>query len=465
MSFAEFENVLSEYSELKESGIVDRHIKHSTLEKLLKKKEGGVFKSEILGTSVEGRNIYRLSIGSGKRKVLMWTQMHGDEPTATLSILDMLNFFIRKSAFDEIKNKILEELTIYIIPMLNPDGAERITRFNALGIDLNRDAIKLESPESKILYTQLAEIKPEFAFNLHDQDIRWSVGDSNYPASVSLLAPPADYSKTIEKNRLKAIKLTSQLYEYLFRFMPNRIAKYSDDHEPRSFGDTAAKLGASAILIEAGKEAESAQKENIRKTHFALLIYSLISIVRNEFESYSTEIYNSIPYNGKLYYDLLIRNLSYTINGKTYNFDLGVNREEFYDERNDKIYYKGIIDAVGDLSNTFGLEEMERSGWELKHPRVYTDPGVSLNQIDSEFIANLLNEGYLFIQNKMEGNAVYDFPFNVSWSADNVFNILAGTEANFTLLNGSEEMMWIINGFPVGNTESLNKVLNGIIKK
>ena len=34
-----------------------------------------------------------------------------------------------------------------MVPMLNPDGAERFQRRNAQGIDINRDALLLQSPE------------------------------------------------------------------------------------------------------------------------------------------------------------------------------------------------------------------------------------------------------------------------------------------------------------------------------
>ena len=42
---------------------------------------------------------------------------------------------------DEPVKRILSALTLYVVPMLNPDGAERYQRRNAQNIDLNRDAL------------------------------------------------------------------------------------------------------------------------------------------------------------------------------------------------------------------------------------------------------------------------------------------------------------------------------------
>src|SRR6187431_2522666 len=47
---------------------------------------------ETIGTSVEGRSINHVSLGRGPFRVLLWSQMHGDEPTATVALLDLLEY-------------------------------------------------------------------------------------------------------------------------------------------------------------------------------------------------------------------------------------------------------------------------------------------------------------------------------------------------------------------------------------
>ena len=78
--------------------------------------------------------------------------------------------------------------------MLNPDGAEAVKRFNAQGIDINRDARRLSTPEGRALRKAVETIKPEFGFNLHNQHARTSVGRPPKPAAVSVLAPAPDPS-------------------------------------------------------------------------------------------------------------------------------------------------------------------------------------------------------------------------------------------------------------------------------
>ena len=52
-------------------------------------KHPGRVRLEEIGRSVEGRAIHLLAVGSGERRVLLWSQMHGDEPSATPALLDL----------------------------------------------------------------------------------------------------------------------------------------------------------------------------------------------------------------------------------------------------------------------------------------------------------------------------------------------------------------------------------------
>ena len=84
-----------------------------------------------------------MSIGQGPKSILLWSQMHGDEPSATPAVLDLIDYLARESARPEIA-KILAAFTLRIIPMLNPDGAALYERRNLQGIDINRDALMLD---------------------------------------------------------------------------------------------------------------------------------------------------------------------------------------------------------------------------------------------------------------------------------------------------------------------------------
>ena len=110
----------------------------------------GRLKVEKFAESIEGRPIYLATIGSGPRRVLLWSQMHGDEPTHTAVLLDLANYLLQSPAKPQAAD-ILTGCTLHFIPMLNPDGAEAVMRFNAQGIDINRDARRLATPEGRAL--------------------------------------------------------------------------------------------------------------------------------------------------------------------------------------------------------------------------------------------------------------------------------------------------------------------------
>ena len=155
----------------------------------------------------------------------MWTQMHGDEATATKAIFDLVNWLNQ----DQNEDQFLD-LTIMIIPMLNPDGAEKYQRENKLGINLNRDAKKKVSKEARLLWHQFKEFRPGLALNLHDQKDHYNVVETNSPATLSFLAPPVDSSGSTSKALETSIKLIGSAYNVLRKFLPESMAKKFPKH-------------------------------------------------------------------------------------------------------------------------------------------------------------------------------------------------------------------------------------------
>ena len=95
-------------------------------------------------------------------RVLLWSQMHGDEPTATAALFDIFEF-LRRHRDDPTVRDILSSLTLHVVPMLNPDGAERFQRRNAQSIDINRDALRLQTPEGRTLKAVRDRFQPRSA--------------------------------------------------------------------------------------------------------------------------------------------------------------------------------------------------------------------------------------------------------------------------------------------------------------
>ena len=112
--------------------------------------------------------------------------------------------------------------------MLNPDGAERYTRRTAQLIDLNRDALALETSEARILKEVRDMYSPEFGFNLHDQDTRLTVGTTKKITAIALLAPSTDASRSDTPGRLRAKKVASVFAQILNLFIPGHVAKWDD---------------------------------------------------------------------------------------------------------------------------------------------------------------------------------------------------------------------------------------------
>ena len=80
------------YKTHKETALYGRYIFSQHLKPLIKKHSDN-FLIETIGQSVLGENISVIKIGSGKTKILMWSQMHGNESTTTKAVLDLFNLF------------------------------------------------------------------------------------------------------------------------------------------------------------------------------------------------------------------------------------------------------------------------------------------------------------------------------------------------------------------------------------
>ena len=149
------------YDRYREPIIQNRFLKHSDLVSLIKKHvTSSLLISKEIGQSVNGRSINHLMLGTGKTKVLLWSQMHGDESTATMALFDLFNFFHADDEHNDLRKLILGSLELHIVPMLNPDGAQQWKRRNDLEIDINRDARMLVTPEGRALMSLAKKIQP-----------------------------------------------------------------------------------------------------------------------------------------------------------------------------------------------------------------------------------------------------------------------------------------------------------------
>ena len=262
---------------------------------------------EEVGRSVLGRPIFRMTVGHGERRVLLWSQMHGDEPSATPALLDLTHYLLNHQNEPAIA-RLLAELTLQMVPMLNPDGAEVYTRRNSQGIDINRDALNLATPEGRLLKNLRDEAKPMLGFNLHDQNRRRTVGNSPVLATNAVLAVVGDEAKTLTPGRVLAKRAAVAIAAALEHFAPGGLARYDDTFSPRSFGDNLTAWGTPVVLIESGGLPPGASLEELTRLNFVALGATLGELAATGLENRDPAGYDAIPENNAdVYADVVLR--------------------------------------------------------------------------------------------------------------------------------------------------------------
>lgn len=331
-------NIINHYKAIKEPSLSGRYINSDHISVALEK-AASKFEVEILGKSTLGEPIHLLKIGSGKIKILMWSQMHGNESTTTKAIFDVVNV-LGNTLKNPLIVRILNTFSIYIIPMLNPDGARAYTRVNANEVDLNRDAKNLEEVESRILRKVFDEFQPDFCFNLHDQRTIFSAGPTENPATLSFLTPSEDTGRSVTPSREESMKIIGAIYNDLSAILPGRIGRYDDGYNINCTGDAFQSLGVPTILFEAGHTSNDYHREQTREYVFMAIISGLYAIMTGSYKDIKTENYFDIPENEKLFYDIILRNAE--VKGEI--VDVAIQFKEVL--KDSEIIFLGVIENI-----------------------------------------------------------------------------------------------------------------------
>jgi len=294
----------TDYKQVKENSVQGRYVTNLEvfpfLDKVAKK-----FLVLNIGSSVLEKEIKMITLGSGKKKILMWSQMHGNESTTTKAVLDFINLL---NSSDELATYIKETCTIKIIPILNPDGAAAYTRINANDVDLNRDAQDRSQPESKVLRAIYNDFKPDYCFNLHDQRTIFNTADTPKPATVSFLAPAHDEERNISATRAVSMQIIVAMNTMLQKHIPGQVGRYDDGFNRNCVGDAFQMLNTPTILFESGHFPEDYQREKTREYIYYSIVKGVDVIANNSVNDYTIEDYSAIPENNKLFFDILITN-------------------------------------------------------------------------------------------------------------------------------------------------------------
>ena len=348
---------LKYYDSYKEKALFGRYITLDDIEPLLLK-----YKVEVVGESVLGKPIYKYQIGTGNTRILIWSQMHGNESTTTKALFDFINVLNSNS---EESGKLLNTFTFSMLPMLNPDGAKLYTRENTNGIDLNRDAQNLSQPESQILRRVFEEFQPNYCYNLHDQRTIYGVDNTGKPATVSFLAPAYNENRDVNEVRLNAMSVIVAMNNTLQHYIPSQVGRFDDSFNLNCVGDTFQFMKVPTILFEAGHFADDYDREMTRKYIFIALLSSVNYLHENVIVSNKNEDYLKIPQNKVVFYDFVYKNvkINYDSNKKIINF-----AAQFKEVlNNEKVTFEAEIAQVDNLENYFGHVEIDAKG------ETYTD--------------------------------------------------------------------------------------------
>lgn len=355
-------NYLELHKQYKEKSIFGRYITLEQIEPLLSK-----YSPNVIGKSVLCKPIYKLQFGNGKTKILMWSQMHGNESTTTKALFDFINLAYSDS---DLGNKLRSEFTFCLLPMLNPDGAELYTRENANEIDLNRDAQNISQPESIILRKTFEEFIPDYCYNLHDQRTIYGAGTTGpeaepngaklNPATVSFLAPAYNEVRDINETRIKAMNVIVAMNEVLQQFIPNQVGRFDDSFNLNCVGDTFQYLNSPTILFEAGHFPKDYEREITRKYIFVALVSGLVYFYENDVVRNKTENYLKIPQNKVVFYDFVYKNVKINYDGIEKNINFAAQFKEVLNTG--KIAFEAEIAQIDNLENYFGHVEIDAKG-------------------------------------------------------------------------------------------------------
>ncbi len=117
------------------------------------------------------------ALDRSKPTLLLTASQHGNEQSAKESALR----FVRDIAFGDLK-PLLKRMNVLVVPQSNPFGNAFDVRENEIGLDLNRDHVKLESESVRALHRVYREWTPEVTMDVHEK------GDDYYRVSIGCVS-------------------------------------------------------------------------------------------------------------------------------------------------------------------------------------------------------------------------------------------------------------------------------------
>lgn len=343
------------------SRILPSDVRHADLKKYLDDLRKLGVKVDQVGVSNANREIFQIEWGRGPLKVFLWSQMHGDEPTATSALIDMFTVLQRNRDADWVK-KLSEKMTIRAVPMLNPDGADMYQRRNLQGIDINRDALDLKTPEARLLKRLRDEWSPAIGFNLHNQGALTTAGRTYRQAAISLLVVFGDEAKTLTPGLARNERIASAIVLALQQFIPGNIARYSDEWTPTAFGDNFSAWGTPVILIETGALYGKGEMYLV-KMNFVAFLTALQSLSTGSESMQDPTVYRRLPENTSGGLVNFVFRQANIITSRSAVSPMVGDIAAVTERRRASFSAPTTIRGVGNIGDRRGLEEYDASGF------------------------------------------------------------------------------------------------------
>jgi len=179
------------------------------------------------GLSGEGRNLTYATVGTGDTVVWLQARIHGNELHSTEAVLQILQ---RLGGNSQEARMLRDELTVVVIPLYNPDGAEADTRRSTTPTqtDLNRDWENFVQPESAAWWKVFAEVDPNIGLDLHHMSSAPRVEDTSDLNQFQIGTFTVDPSRLLPSQADLARQMTEVSIDALDGYGQTHLARYFD---------------------------------------------------------------------------------------------------------------------------------------------------------------------------------------------------------------------------------------------
>lgn len=117
---------------------------------------------------------------SARRKLLVLSGVHGNEQAGILCIPALLDRYHEAG-------EVFANVALHVLTPVNPIGAAELSRYQADGYDINRDFVRFDTEEARVVRRTIDEVQPDFVVSLHEgpQDATFMFATEHVEAALA----------------------------------------------------------------------------------------------------------------------------------------------------------------------------------------------------------------------------------------------------------------------------------------